>query len=473
MVLCIVFCCCYYRASHVEQGKSSEIQYTFVGINASYLPIAFLLLFLLAVILKGPGRWNWIFGLLMDLTVTVSLFYAWMLAILPLLRKFISARDCALLWLIPVLTVYMPANLQDSARVPRWTVSLPLLDESWLFPLWIGSGLVIFGIYVLRHFVFLWGVRRHSAPVTDSHVQQLWQEALEKANFARKHPPKLLLSTYVRAPLSVSTFGIREKTILPHLRYTDAEFSLIFHHEILHLQRCDPDTKVFLAFCKSFFWFNPLVWLASNRACEDLELSCDERVVENLSEEGRRQYASLLLDNASDGRGFTTCLSASAGSLRYRLNRSLRKSNRASGIVLLTLTLFLCILFYGSVGITASCQTLSRHFASHPVTKIVNMEIPGIGYVSDDTAAWDTDAILSYLGSVPAERYITANRFDTVGEPFCLYARCTKGWFAITGDTVMYVDGRNSTFYRLTEPIDWDRIRENVALHSGSSRDGN
>ena len=35
----------------------------------------------------------------------------------------------------------------------------------------------------------------------------------------------------------------------------------------------------------------------------------------------KRQYAGLLLKTAGDERGFTTCLSASAGALRYRLKR--------------------------------------------------------------------------------------------------------------------------------------------------------
>lgn len=66
-------------------------------------------------------------------------------------------------------------------------------------------------------------------------------------------------------------------------------------------------------------WFNPLMWLAMRKSADDLELSCDEIVLEGCSSTTRYQYANLLLKTAGDQRGFTTCLSTTASALRYRL----------------------------------------------------------------------------------------------------------------------------------------------------------
>lgn len=52
------------------------------------------------------------------------------------------------------------------------------------------------------------------------------------------------------------------------------------------------------------------------KSAEDIELSCDESVTFGVSADERRRYADLILSSAGDGRGFTTCLSAKASSLR-------------------------------------------------------------------------------------------------------------------------------------------------------------
>ena len=77
-------------------------------------------------------------------------------------------------------------------------------------------------------------------------------------------------------------------TVLPTNHYTLDELQLIFRHELRHIQRQDGDTKAFLAFYRAFCWFNPLVWMASKKASEDIELSCDEMVLYNADEAKER-----------------------------------------------------------------------------------------------------------------------------------------------------------------------------------------
>lgn len=48
----------------------------------------------------------------------------------------------------------------------------------------------------------------------------------------------------------------------------------------------------------------------------------------------RRQYAELLLQTAGDERGFTTCLSATAGALRYRLRNIMTPGKKRTGAIL-------------------------------------------------------------------------------------------------------------------------------------------
>lgn len=132
--------------------------------------------------------------------------------------------------------------------------------------------------------------------------------------------------------------------ILPIHAYTERELRLIFRHELHHLRRRDTDSKLFFVFCGCLCWFNPLVHLAIRRAADDLELSCDEIVLEHADEETRNFYAELLLNVTGERRGFTTCLSARATSLRYRLKCVMHERKTAEGSLMLMLFMFLFLL---------------------------------------------------------------------------------------------------------------------------------
>ena len=80
---------------------------------------------------------------------------------------------------------------------------------------------------------------------------------------------------------------------------------------------------------------------------EDIELGCDEAVVQHMDGAGRRDYAELLLRTAGDGRGFTSCLSASARSMRCRMRCVMNPVRKWDGCLLPALTTFLLVVSYG------------------------------------------------------------------------------------------------------------------------------
>ena len=112
--------------------------------------------------------------------------------------------------------------------------------------------------------------------------------------------------------------------------YTEEEAELIFLHELHHIQRNDTHTKFFLKFCTALGWFLPFIWIAVKKAEADLELSCDEIVLKDADDHKRKKYAELLLTTAGGPIGFTTCLSASAQSLRYRMRATLEQKEKKS-----------------------------------------------------------------------------------------------------------------------------------------------
>ena len=90
---------------------------------------------------------------------------------------------------------------------------------------------------------------------------------------------------------------LRPKIVLPvdfESRYTRMERLLVFSHERMHLRRGDTLWNAFVALLRCFFWFNPLVHLASTCFRVDQELACDAAVLGNFPR-SRRTYANAML----------------------------------------------------------------------------------------------------------------------------------------------------------------------------------
>lgn len=74
----------------------------------------------------------------------------------------------------------------------------------------------------------------------------------------------------------------------------------ILLHELLHLKYRDAAWGLVIAFFRCVHWCNPLLWLCANLAGNDLESLCDQRVLERLEGEDRRDYGRILLDMADE-----------------------------------------------------------------------------------------------------------------------------------------------------------------------------
>lgn len=70
-------------------------------------------------------------------------------------------------------------------------------------------------------------------------------------------------------------------------------------HEKMHKRQLDPLWDIVRMVLQCFFWYNPLIWIASRVSKRDSELSCDERVAKLLSEAECHQYCKSLLEIAT------------------------------------------------------------------------------------------------------------------------------------------------------------------------------
>ncbi len=81
----------------------------------------------------------------------------------------------------------------------------------------------------------------------------------------------------------------------------------VIAHERAHIKRKDNFVKPLGFLILSVYWFNPLVWAAYILLCRDIEYACDEKVINTLAPEARKEYALALLECATCHRRISAC----------------------------------------------------------------------------------------------------------------------------------------------------------------------
>ena len=110
---------------------------------------------------------------------------------------------------------------------------------------------------------------------------------------------EILLSDKIRTPF---VMGVLSPKIYLPWDTPQEERRFIIAHERQHIHRGDPLWKLLGYSALCVHWFNPLVWLAFFLGGKDMEMSCDEAVLNRLGEGIRADYSQALLRLATHKR---------------------------------------------------------------------------------------------------------------------------------------------------------------------------
>ena len=351
------FCWAVHRNKSVEDTFDPEQKHQryLPLVSGIVLPIFVSLTAVVMLVVRPAGVEESLLAMFFSLFLHISAYYLALLAMLPFLRRHFSAAACAALWLIPNY-LYLTQQSFMELPAPALVLRLPMGTAGVLLAVWAAGAAAVMLFKTVSHLRFRRQVLAPARPEEDPAALAVWQAEVETARF-QKPKFRLVRSPAVVTPLSVGLFERTTRVVLPEKAYSPEELALIFRHELIHIGRQDAWSKFFLAFCAAMCWFDPLMWLAMGRSADDLELSCDEAVLQNESDQRRRQYADLLLTTAGDGRGFTTCLSPGAKAMRYRLKSVVKPAKKFTGGVLVGAVFFVLCMTSGYVTLAFDAGT--------------------------------------------------------------------------------------------------------------------
>ena len=145
---------------------------------------------------------------------------------------------------------------------------------------------------------FIWVIIAAAALIAAAILYSLTNRELKRAILIREN---LFHSDMLISP--VLSGLLRPKIILPHSLDPDSrEAEMIIAHENVHKNRLDNLWRLLGIAITCLHWFNPLAWVMLKYCLKDMELSCDETVIRQYSDEERKVYAGTLLRFAQEQR---------------------------------------------------------------------------------------------------------------------------------------------------------------------------
>ena len=185
-----------------------------------------------------------------------------------LLRKTPKKYIC-LLWLLAGIRLLMPIEIRsDLSLQPEFALPVDLNLPAILLWVW-GVVAICFGIYSLTSYVKLKNKVREAIRIRGG-----WEsDRIDTAFILGFIKPRIYI------PMGMNHQARK----------------YILEHERTHLDKGDHWIKMIGFLALALHWFNPLVWVAYILLCKDIEMACDERVVQFMELEERKSYSAALI----------------------------------------------------------------------------------------------------------------------------------------------------------------------------------
>lgn len=217
--------------------------------------------------------------------------------LLRLLLKKTPRKYICFLWMLAGIRLLMPISVQSAFSLQPTSIRLPAISSQIVWIVWGCVAAVIVSGSLLAYLRLQKQVKG-AVKVRGGYESNQIETAFVLGFFK----PKI----YIPSGMS------------PTAR------TQILAHERTHLEKGDHWMKVIAFLALALHWFNPLVWVAYLMLCKDIEIACDERVVQFMELDERKQYASALLQCSTNRIYYAACpVAFGEVSVKYRIQSAL------------------------------------------------------------------------------------------------------------------------------------------------------
>ena len=380
---------------------------------------------------KLPPKWQygiWII-LLLSLLLPAGMFGT---SIVPTCRTYIEAIKTIVETSLQsaYVDVYLPIK---NSFFFLFIIVLPKSLTDYLFIVYISGGLFYLGRYCYQYYRLRTLLTYGQKPQPEI-ISQL-NRICETYHF---HPCQVIVMPEIP---SAFVCGIMKPIlVLPTQELIDDKIIL---HEMFHLKYKDSLQCVIWSCLKCIHWCNPFLHYVFHYISNDMEALCDQRVLEVLEGEQRRDYGRILLSmtNHQYPHAFaTTSLSNGTKNIKKRIEAIARFKKYPQGMSIVSVCIYFLLIpvIMGSV----SSYTLLHHsFLPHSFAYQLSMASARLSQCESVEGAIDTYAkgLLTYneqyLLSVLPRRYYSSyqqamkqlpTNITSTGVPYLYEVNCLK-----------------------------------------------
>lgn len=246
----------------------------------------------------------YVFENLIKTTIVCSLGICLLLFLKRYLFKKFSKRFNYYIWLIIVFRmllflfnytiVYEVKEPKENAvgnNITQIDISTDNNLMLYIAYLWLFVTIVIAVYTFIKYTRFKNLVVDVSYDIEDNDINCIYKNLLKELNIKKKI--ELRGSDELISPAGMGLF--KSYIFLPDYPYSKSELTWILKHELMHFKNKDILIKFLVLSVRIIYWFNPLVYVMSNRVNLDCELCCDESVIYNCSFNDKKEYALALI----------------------------------------------------------------------------------------------------------------------------------------------------------------------------------
>lgn len=252
--------------------------------------------------------------------------FVYLLWIIPLIRfilPFGMASKYSMMTIISKLTTRTVVVYNTAGLLPQISATNSIMAAKSYFPIVYKTKLLE---KVFQTASVIWVIIMTASLLTALLLYYFTKKEIMGAVYLKD---SIYISDKVTAP---ALYGIIKPKILLPKGINQEDIPLIIQHERVHAIRHDNLWRAAAILICCIHWFNPLIWICLKYFFEDMELSCDSKVLKAMTRDEQRDYANALLNCSTKGSLFVTAFGGAKIRVRIENILSYRKLTFASCI---------------------------------------------------------------------------------------------------------------------------------------------